>query len=491
MFRLFLILLMTIVPLYSQQHTSAIVAVSDLVGQGIAQSEVKTVSEQLRAEILKTGYFRIMERTQMQEILKEQGFQQTGCTADSCAIEVGQLLGVNNIIVGSLGTAGSYTAITLRILDVQTGEVTITETVNSKGGIDNMIESGIHQAAVKPISGFLKTISAAIIEAAKTGNIKEVERLLQRGADVNSSDTVGDTPLREAAGNGYTKLVDFLLSKGANVNAPDSSGWTPFNHAVYKCHKDIVKELIEKGAWVSMKDWFGNTALSWAAEGCDTGMVRLLLKAGAEVNAENHIGDTPLNKAINYGGSFDVIKLLLSKGADMNSLDFQGNTPLHSAVMREREDVVKLLLAKGTVLNKTDYLGMTPLDLAYGNPHRGIEKILQKAGAKEGTFWEKQLGLLFSEVGQLQCDSITCGILKTQWPVARINEIVTKNPEKANFLVPDGDYDKFSHIEEIIRIYCPVDSQGNVDVSRRRLQDINSAFFEWKTKTGAICPSMR
>jgi ankyrin repeat protein len=488
MYKILLILLISTASLFSQQRTSAIVAVSDLVGQGISQSEVNTVSEQLRAEILKTGYFRIMERTQMQEILKEQGFQQAGCTADSCAIEIGQLLGVNNIIVGSLGLAGSYTALTLRILDVQTGEVTVTETVNTKGGIDNMIESGIHEAAGKLIYSFLKAINAAIIEAAKNGKLKEVERLLQRGADVNSSDSIGDTPLREAAGNGYTKLVDFLLSKGSNVDAADSSGWTPFNHAVYKCHKDIVKELIEKGAWVSRKDGYGKTVLIYAAQVCDTGMVDILLKAGIDVNAEDHLGDTPLNKAISYGGSFDVIKLLIKKGADVNSIDFQGNTPLHRAVMWEREDVVKLLLANGTILNKTDYLGMTPLDLAYGNPHRGIEKILQKAGAKEGSIWEKQRGLLFSEVGSLQCDSITCGILKTQWHVARINNIVTENPEKAEFLVPEGDYEKFSHIVEIIRIYCPVDSQGNMDVSERRLKDIKTAFFEWKSKSGAACP---
>lgn len=132
---------------YSQQE-KPYVAVRDLESRGVSQNEVALISEQFRAELSKSNHFRIIERNQMADILKEQGFQQSGaCTDDACAVQIGQILGVRNIVVGSIGTAGNFTILTARILDVETGEVVATESIKNKGGIDDMIEYGVVCAA--------------------------------------------------------------------------------------------------------------------------------------------------------------------------------------------------------------------------------------------------------------------------------------------------------------------------------------------------------
>ncbi len=124
------------ISLFAQQAEPVAIAVSDLMAQGIKENEAAVVSEQLRAQLLKDSRIRMVERNQMQEILKEQGFQQTGCTSDQCAVEAGQLLGVRNMIVGTIGMAGSYTVLSVRAINVETGEVVANETVRTKGGID-------------------------------------------------------------------------------------------------------------------------------------------------------------------------------------------------------------------------------------------------------------------------------------------------------------------------------------------------------------------
>jgi hypothetical protein len=91
----------------------------------------------------------------MQEILKEQGFQQSGCTSDACAVQVGQLLGVKNIVVGSVGMAGSYTVLSVRVIDVGNGSVMVNESIRTKGGIDKVLESGISEAASRLTTGLL------------------------------------------------------------------------------------------------------------------------------------------------------------------------------------------------------------------------------------------------------------------------------------------------------------------------------------------------
>jgi TolB-like protein len=166
--------------LFSQENSLPNIAISDLIGQGVEQSEAVIVTEQLQTELLKSGKLRIIERSQMQEILKEQGFQQTGCTSDTCAVEIGQILGVKNIIVGTLGIAGSYTVLAVRVLDVATGAVTTSETVKTKGGVDNLLEEGIQEVAHKVLAGFLGE-PAALPPGQQSGKLKAGKKALLWG----------------------------------------------------------------------------------------------------------------------------------------------------------------------------------------------------------------------------------------------------------------------------------------------------------------------
>lgn len=129
--------------LSAQNHPSLTIAVSDLAAQGILQSEAMVISEQLRAELMSDPRIKLVERSQMEEILREQGFQQVGCTNDACAMEIGQLLGVGTIVIGTVGRAGSYTLLSARALDVTTGQVVANHSVRTKGGMDKLIEQSV------------------------------------------------------------------------------------------------------------------------------------------------------------------------------------------------------------------------------------------------------------------------------------------------------------------------------------------------------------
>ncbi|HEX2956361.1 MAG TPA: CsgG/HfaB family protein [Chitinispirillaceae bacterium] len=140
---------------FAERLEPVTLAVNDLNAQGVKESDAAVISEQLRAELMKSRKIQLVERSQMQEILKEQGFQQSGCTSDACAVEIGQLIGVKNIIVGSVGAAGSYTVLSIRVIDVRTGSIIVNESVRTKGGIDKVLEKGIEEASDKLLSGLL------------------------------------------------------------------------------------------------------------------------------------------------------------------------------------------------------------------------------------------------------------------------------------------------------------------------------------------------
>ena len=88
-----LILLISFTISISQTNKNRI-AVLDLEAVGVSKVESYTITDRLRSELVKTGAFIIVERSKMNAILEEQGFQMTGCTSEECAVEAGKLLGV-------------------------------------------------------------------------------------------------------------------------------------------------------------------------------------------------------------------------------------------------------------------------------------------------------------------------------------------------------------------------------------------------------------
>ena len=88
----------------------------------------------------------------------------------------------------------------------------------------------------------------SLIEAAKRGDLDEVKRLIENGADVNIKDNDGDTPLHYAASGGHLDVVKFLVENGADVNAKDKYGRTPLDVAKPKVRwvlEDLIKRVGE------------------------------------------------------------------------------------------------------------------------------------------------------------------------------------------------------------------------------------------------------
>lgn len=121
-----------------------------------------------------------------------------------------------------------------------------------------------------------------LILAAKRGNIREVERILDSGADSDFRGMWGMTPLIWAASKGHTKIAELLLSRGADVNARANNQSTALMWACFSGHDDMVRLLLEKGAEVQAKSNSGATPLVAAAERGHQETVRLLLAHGAK-----------------------------------------------------------------------------------------------------------------------------------------------------------------------------------------------------------------
>ena len=162
----------------------------------------------------------------------------------------------------------------------------------------------------------------------KNGNLKsakEIEVLIQQGADVNIKNKDGNTALIIASEKGSLDLVNILLEGGADVQQKDGRGWTALMWASSCRNKEIVEMLISKGADINAKSQEGNTALMWASLQGHKEIVKMLLKKGADVNIENERGETALTiaKRENNSEVVEIInKQIAQKSSAKNSAEF-------------------------------------------------------------------------------------------------------------------------------------------------------------------------
>lgn len=123
------------------------IAVTPLQAKGVSESDASVLTESLSDELLQSGSVRVMERSQMDKILTEQGFQQAACDTSECALQMGRLLGIERILVGTVGKVGGTYSVSVRMVDVTTGEVLSSSRRNAKGAIDDVLVTLMPQLA--------------------------------------------------------------------------------------------------------------------------------------------------------------------------------------------------------------------------------------------------------------------------------------------------------------------------------------------------------
>jgi hypothetical protein len=124
----------------AQISSKKTIAVIDLDTRGaVTQAEAGTLTDRLRSRLVLTGVFNVVERGKMQAILQEVGFQQTGCTSTECAIEVGKMLNVQQMVAGSMGKVGATYTVDIYAIDVATSQIVKSLTRNYQGDLDGLL----------------------------------------------------------------------------------------------------------------------------------------------------------------------------------------------------------------------------------------------------------------------------------------------------------------------------------------------------------------
>jgi ketosteroid isomerase-like protein/TolB-like protein len=97
-----------------------VIAIYDFDARGLSKQTASIVTEWVRTAISNSDY-RIVDRSRMGTIMKEQGLQMSGLADPDKAVKVGRMLAANKILVGTVTKLGKKYIVSGRLIDIERG----------------------------------------------------------------------------------------------------------------------------------------------------------------------------------------------------------------------------------------------------------------------------------------------------------------------------------------------------------------------------------
>lgn len=230
------------------------------------------------------------------------------------------------------------------------------------------LQNRVAQAKHKMTSSALQSNTS--IENADLGRLLSLHD--ERSTQIRNS--IGDTLLHEAARRGDFKTAQRLLEKGADVNAQNIFGESPLSEALRVRNLDMAKFLFVNGADIYQWNYLGDTLL------------HQVLRRGQRQD-------------------LILARWLVTEGADVNAQNIFGDTPLHEAAFDEKIQVLNFLLRNKAKTDIPNHLQLTPIQMVDPRPALALEKLNDwpnTRALREGAKTKRVLSMLNSNI--VHCD---------------------------------------------------------------------------------------
>jgi formylglycine-generating enzyme required for sulfatase activity len=125
-------------PSYSQSNKPVLAIFNLQPVAPIGEGESVQITQFIQEALFYSNSYEIVERAQIDKIVKEQKYQQSGLCDDACAVAIGRQLAATKIIIGTVGRLGAAYTIQIRMLDVESGKMERISSINQKCALEDL-----------------------------------------------------------------------------------------------------------------------------------------------------------------------------------------------------------------------------------------------------------------------------------------------------------------------------------------------------------------
>lgn len=152
-------------PAQQKQAKKINVAVLDFDARiGLLKGEAASLSDVFQSQLVETGEFVVIDRARINEILVEQGFQQTeACSQVECIVAAGKILKVEKMFAGVVSKLGKTFTVNIQLIDIATAQIQLSKSRQHAGEIDDLVSDVIPSMAADMASELLgKKVTARV-----------------------------------------------------------------------------------------------------------------------------------------------------------------------------------------------------------------------------------------------------------------------------------------------------------------------------------------
>jgi len=255
-------------PALAQQEAApakTLVAILDFELTEKVPAELRApLTERLRKQVFDSEKYTVVNRAEMDNVLKEQGLSCSDLTTKQCQIEFGRILQVEKLITGGISKAEDSYFLTVQITDVESAKVEKLEDATCKNcGVDQLLEQ-------------IDLISENLVGEAK---VTEPSKTARTGKLQIHSTPEGATVYLDSVNKGITPLTLEKIPVGVHKLVLTKEGCENVSKGV-----EVKRGLLNKVAEVLV---------------AQTGTLKVeTIPAGAEVFLDGaSLGNSPLTKA--------------------------------------------------------------------------------------------------------------------------------------------------------------------------------------------------
>ena len=122
------------------------VSILDFKGEDVQDKLLRACYNQLEESLIESNRFTVIDKSQRDEILDEQKFQNSGMCDDACAVEIGQLVGAEYLMLGEIIGFGDLYQVNIKIINIEKGDVAEKVTSQIEGGMSDLL-NGMEDAS--------------------------------------------------------------------------------------------------------------------------------------------------------------------------------------------------------------------------------------------------------------------------------------------------------------------------------------------------------